>query len=620
MADVRKELQFDIVTRSDNTGLESHAKATEVDIQMTESLRQKLQQVAAAQEHLNGISTTRLDQGKLSAIRAEDEALRAAAAGAQAYTIATEAEYNAIVKAMEAAQRKMAVMNALGVETTQLASQIELMDAALSSEEALNIADAAANRQLMQTYREKATAEAEASVVTVSAAQAQKILGTATRGSWMEARQLRFALAPLSAEVFPGLTQTLSMAAFGLSAWTVALLGAAEAVRFFSQEHKRMQDEQVAFNKYIDEQADKLSKLGGEYESTRLKIENYSLELQRLNARQETPEELGRRREQRDQQNANIQEKITSAREKEEEARIRATEKDPVKQIFELAQLKQNEAKARKKEEDDLSNKKLSNAKKELDDSASATAQAKLKQDAEDKALLASERQLRTYERQKEELEANRKKLDELQNKRHDTNPYNPFAGLYAFSDFEIVMEQRALQERNKALSQSIYATQQSTGMTVPEMKESVEKQRKQRDADAADLTKLEESTKKVRDGFTDLTNAIRAELAARQAEFEAGNVQRGYDLQEQLQKERDRLNKEAQGDREKGVPVPTATRTQLGEIQHMDFRPATAALQQYHDKVGEGLNGLTDAVTKMHNDLNNRIRQLQTQISSNTT
>jgi hypothetical protein len=210
------ELEWRLRTTSDNEGLRQHTEATKLD---TAAIRE---QKAAMAESSGGYGLA--TEGKdVFAVESK-----------KAYTVATEAEYVALQKSLLAAQAKLPVMQALGVSTEKLTLDIAALDAALSTESALNVADTIEANAL-------AAARAREAETTEAAAAAQWQLA----GSGMGLRSLH----PLLREV----TREAGAMSGALSfAMHPGIMGAGFAATMVFMQVKRQIEE---VNKVLDESA-----------------------------------------------------------------------------------------------------------------------------------------------------------------------------------------------------------------------------------------------------------------------------------------------------------------------------------------------------------------------------
>ncbi len=160
--DGKTELEFIINSRSDNSGIASHTAAVQADTVAME------RQAAAA-----STSSERLSNTGTGIVNAPSNAL----GSSQAFTIQTQAEYEAIQKAHAALQARIPVLEAAGASTANLTAKLVALDAALSTDAALNVADQIETAKLTASKEALAVAMAEGAIAARAAREANDLTG-----------------------------------------------------------------------------------------------------------------------------------------------------------------------------------------------------------------------------------------------------------------------------------------------------------------------------------------------------------------------------------------------------------------------------------------------------------
>ena len=225
MADTNPiELEWRLRTTSDNEGLRQHTEATKLD---TAAIRE---QKAAMAESSGGYGLA--TEGKdVFAVESK-----------KAYTVATEAEYVALQKSLLAAQAKLPVMQALGVSTDKLTLDIAALDAALSTESALNVADKLEQDALAAAKLKQAAAAEAAAIAEGEEAGAHQMNAMAMRESLILERELasgNLARTPYSATM---LLSRLGVSIPQVMALAAAGMAVAEVWKLWNKNEKELND------------------------------------------------------------------------------------------------------------------------------------------------------------------------------------------------------------------------------------------------------------------------------------------------------------------------------------------------------------------------------------------
>ena len=240
------DISYRIVTSADNSGLTAHTAAVKNDTVAVEQQSQALKEQLTYTTGNRDLASSFL-AGDYSKGAQQEEVL-----------IRTRQEYELAQQLYEKYSQLAASKRLLGVEDAALAEKIALLDQALSTESALEIADkidtdalAQAKRNLalaqeqafqasMRSYEALAKEEVAMSATTVSSAQANRILGGSMGSLRGEGLMLRGALAPLASETFPGLSRiVMGTAMYGFNPFIISVLAAAEALKMVNDASKQ---------------------------------------------------------------------------------------------------------------------------------------------------------------------------------------------------------------------------------------------------------------------------------------------------------------------------------------------------------------------------------------------
>lgn len=168
----------------------------------------------------------------------------------EAFTIKTEAEYLAVVKAHEAMRMRITVMKAAGKQTAELETSLERLSAALSTERALVIAENIEEKAAAAASAAAAEAKVAETIATNANTAAHKanaaahgMSSTAMREVVVIARELargNFSRIPGSVSV---LVQNLGMLKWILNPVVISLAGFGTAAYFVWEHFKKVNEE-----------------------------------------------------------------------------------------------------------------------------------------------------------------------------------------------------------------------------------------------------------------------------------------------------------------------------------------------------------------------------------------
>lgn len=376
MAENASELHFGISTSSDNSGLVAHTAAVRDDTRA-------VQEQSKAMDESRTIGARNL---------ASQPSLRPPNEPPVSNLINSEKEYLQAVKLYESYSKLAYAKKLIGVEDEALVAKIAAIDAALSSESALLVAEKI-EQDALAAAKAKATAAAEAeAIASVEESAAHRVNTAAMREEMVilhELMQGRYSRIPGSLSILAGQgggwTEKLGLTAGGIMAVSVAGIAAAEAWEHWYKNEKLVNEAMEETGRHttvFNESAKTVKEVNEKSADSAARL---AQELKHIAEAAQTATEKLRLMNQANEEAIHLQTTLNSVREAARLA-INSTEPDPMKRAKEEFEIKQKAEQKERADQDAADRKKSDAAKKAADDAKSASEAEPTKVDAAAKA------------------------------------------------------------------------------------------------------------------------------------------------------------------------------------------------------------------------------------------
>ena len=348
------DISYRINTEANLGGLQAHTAAVRDDTRAVE-------QQKVAYEALTNTG---------SGLATSAAGLSGAMSGSGAYAIKNEAEYAQAVKLMEGYQKLAMSKRLLGIEDEALTAKIAVLDAALSTESALTVAETMESKALAAAKAQLVADEEAAAAAALEEAGAHKVNSVAMRESMVISRELmsgNISRLPGSAGMLAG-SLGFAEAMPAILGVSVALMAGFELWKKYQKGVQDTKDELVEFKREAEHAAfaidmavnkakDSAAKFYDELDRIVNKTESITEAMQALNKMQE--------------ETARLTEAVAKTKDAAEESDIRKM-KDPIAKAQAEYRLKEEEDKRANAEADKAGREKYANALKAAKDAGAA--------------------------------------------------------------------------------------------------------------------------------------------------------------------------------------------------------------------------------------------------------